>query len=104
MFAYSYRWILKFRANTSNEYVITDIIRYLMFCRLKGLNSAIVLVTLKHITRNMLNVTATFHMYAQATHPYSLENQGPGCRFEDNEIPTGRIAMLIKMSFPVIIM
>ena len=88
----------------SIEYVITDIIRYLIFCRLKGLSSAIVLVALKHITRKMLNDTDTCHKYIQATQPYSLENQGPGCRFEDNEIPTGRIAMLIKMSFPVIIM
>ena len=104
MLTNSYIWTLIFRTNFSTKYVITDIMKYLIFCRLKGLSSAIVLHILRHITRNFLIDTAISHKNAQATQPYSLANQGPGCLFDRDEIPTGRIVKLIKMSFPVIIM
>ena len=75
--------------------------RYLIFSCTNGLK--IVLVILRHITRNMLNDTVVIHKYTQAAQQYSLANQVPGCLFEKDDIPNGRTAMLTKMSFPAII-
>ena len=88
--------------NVSAVNAITAIIKYLIFSRLKGLTSETVLVILRHITRKILIDTAIYHRYTQAAQPYSFSNQGPGFRFDKDEIPTGRITMLTKMSFPVI--
>ena len=92
------------RVSIGNKHAITAKITCLTFCTLKGSSSEIVLVILRHITSRILKLIAVPHKYLQVIQPYLFPNKKPGWRSDQKDIPIGTNAMLMTMSFAVIIM